>query len=581
MLLELPDLESALAWHDAIGQAMEQAHERQDGFALRHVRLLLPAARTVFVEFDALRTTADAVAQAIRSINVDASGQRAHRQITVPVCYNGEDLDDVAQLLHCSVQHLVERHMAQPWRVAFAGFAPGFNYLTGGNALFDVPRRATPRLRVPQGAVGLAGTFSGIYPRESSGGWQLIGVTSLPMWDESHEHPALLQPGDDVQFTAVREQVHAQQPAPHDAASSATPLSVSTPSGSTSSPAASSASTPSAPSHATPVLTVIRPGLLCTYQDEGRHAAQLGVTGSGAADRASFHLANELVGNAHDAVALEIIGAGAQFEALTDVTLAIAGAHVPLSIDSDGQHTTLTHPQAFLLKAGERLSVGEPVAGVRAYLAVQGGFAARRTLNSSSTDTMSGLGPSPLQPHDTLCVDTVDIRASTSVASCSPAQPRAWSTSLPRPHAVTELTVTPGPRIDWFTKAGQASLFSQVWRVTAQSDRVGLRLAGEPLERTDARELASEATIPGSIEVTGSGLPIVFLRDQPVTGGYPVIAVLDDTSINTAAQLPAGALVKFRLKPSSHASCCAVISAAATCASPTPLPETELTCNAS
>ncbi len=108
-----------------------------------------------------------------------------------------------------------------------------------------------------------------------------------------------------------------------------------------------------------------------------------------------------------------------------------------------------------------------------------------------------------------------------------------------------------GPRDDWFTATGISDFFDQIWTVTAQSNRVGLRLQGErSLERRDATELASEATLPGSIEVPTSGQPVIFLRDQPVTGGYPVIAVLTSESLILAGQLPPGAKIRFRMSDS-------------------------------
>jgi KipI family sensor histidine kinase inhibitor len=123
-------------------------------------------------------------------------------EIEVPVTYNGADLDDVARLTGLSTSEVVEAHTGTPWTVAFGGFAPGFSYLVGGDPRLRVPRRDSPRARVPAGAVGLAAEFSGIYPRASPGGWQLIGHTNLAMWDTSREPPALLTAGMTVRFVA-------------------------------------------------------------------------------------------------------------------------------------------------------------------------------------------------------------------------------------------------------------------------------------------------------------------------------------------------------------------------------------------
>jgi KipI family sensor histidine kinase inhibitor len=124
--------------------------------------------------------------------------------VEIPVCYDGEDLAEVGELTGLGADGVVEAHTGQTWTVAFAGFAPGFGYLVGEDDRLHVPRRTTPRTKVPAGAVGLAGEFSGVYPRESPGGWQLIGSTRLPMWDLDRDPPALLQPGLRVRFVVER-----------------------------------------------------------------------------------------------------------------------------------------------------------------------------------------------------------------------------------------------------------------------------------------------------------------------------------------------------------------------------------------
>ena len=123
--------------------------------------------------------------------------------VEIPVHYDGPDLDDVARLTGLTPDEVVSAHTGRSWRVGFAGFAPGFAYLVDGDPRLDVPRRATPRPRVPAGAVGLAGEFSGIYPRPSPGGWQLIGRTDLVLWDLDRDPPALLRPGLRVRFLDV------------------------------------------------------------------------------------------------------------------------------------------------------------------------------------------------------------------------------------------------------------------------------------------------------------------------------------------------------------------------------------------
>ena len=131
------------------------------------------------------------------------TGLSGHPTLEIPVTYDGADLDEVAAHTGLSVQEVIEAHIDSDWIVAFGGFAPGFAYLTGGDPRLVVPRRDSPRASVPAGSVGLAGAFSGIYPRESPGGWQLLGHTDLAMWDLDRDPPALLLPGRTIRFVVV------------------------------------------------------------------------------------------------------------------------------------------------------------------------------------------------------------------------------------------------------------------------------------------------------------------------------------------------------------------------------------------
>lgn len=170
---------------------------------LEHV----PAARTVLVTVASPSNLPDVVARLRRVRPVadlpDPDTGHTDPLLEIPVRYDGADLDEVARHLGCSAREVVARHTGQAWRVEFAGFAPGFGYLLGDEGGLEVPRRETPRTRIPPGAVGLAGPWSGVYPRASPGGWQILGRTDLPMWDDAREPPALLTPGRVVHFVEV------------------------------------------------------------------------------------------------------------------------------------------------------------------------------------------------------------------------------------------------------------------------------------------------------------------------------------------------------------------------------------------
>jgi len=164
---------------------------------------VVPAARTVLVHLDPQVTSVRAVAAAVAAVTPEAGAAGARERVEVPVVYDGEDLDEVARLTGLPAGEVVRLHTEGDWTVAFTGFAPGFGYLVGGDPRLHVPRRDSPRTRVPAGSVGLAGEFSGVYPRESPGGWQLLGRTDLVLWDLDRDPPALLTPGTPVRFVAV------------------------------------------------------------------------------------------------------------------------------------------------------------------------------------------------------------------------------------------------------------------------------------------------------------------------------------------------------------------------------------------
>lgn len=172
--------------------------------AERHpaVTELVPAARTVLVRFEGVRP--DVIAAWMRATTPSPADRTTPVDVVeIPVRYDGPDLDEVAVLTGLGIDGVIDAHTGQTWTVAFVGFSPGFGYLVGEDARLHVPRRSSPRTTVPAGAVGLAGEFSGVYPRSSPGGWQLIGTTTETMWDVDRNPPALLRPGAAVTFVAV------------------------------------------------------------------------------------------------------------------------------------------------------------------------------------------------------------------------------------------------------------------------------------------------------------------------------------------------------------------------------------------
>ncbi|MFK5634161.1 MULTISPECIES: biotin-dependent carboxyltransferase family protein [unclassified Ornithinimicrobium] len=268
-------------------------------------------------------------------------------------------------------------------------------------------------------------------------------------------------------------------------------------------------------------LTVHETGVLSTVQDFGRHGhAALGVGRSGACDRGAHRLANALVGNHPTLATLEVTLGGLSLEASRDVVVVTTGARCPGA----------PHLAPFRLAAGERLTLGVPAAGLRTYLAVRGGIDVEPVLGSRATDVLSGLGPKVLEPGDVLPVGTTHRPV-----------PGVDVAPVPEPSdRLVEVTVTPGPRRDWFDDDAWSLLTSQTYTVDSRSDRVGVRLEGHPLRRRRQGELVSEGLLRGALQVPPSGRPVLFLADHPVTGGYPVIAYVDDLDVDRCAQLRPG-----------------------------------------
>jgi KipI family sensor histidine kinase inhibitor len=516
VLVELDNLEQTLALLASL---------KSDPIA--GIEELVPAARTILIHW---RPTACSVAELVRQISqrdVCARAQRGGALIEIPVHYTGEDLIEVAQLLGITVEEVIRRHTSSEYTVAFTGFAPGFAYLSGGHPSFNVPRRSTPRTRIPAGAVGLAGTFSGVYPQASPGGWQIIGVTPTAMWDLARDIPALLQPGYRVRFIDIAT-ISIAACASDTGARSQKDLEPLMPLGST-------------PDRGGAALEILSPGLQTLVQDLGRPGqAGQGVSASGAMDQAALKTANRLVGNASNSAGLETASGGLRLRSHGDTVVAVTGADAPLTVTSaNGHHWQAARYQPLALTEGDTLSIGQPQAGLRTYLAVRGGFAVAPVLGSCSTDTLAQVGPKPLAASDVLPIRGVQHGAVVGL-------PEEPPMDLPTLQEVVTLDVVLGPRTDWFTPESLERLRSQRWQVTPQSNRIGLRLAGEvALERAVLNELPSEGTTWGAIQVPPSGQPVLFLADHPLTGGYPVIGCVATHHLDRAGQIPINAWVRF------------------------------------
>jgi biotin-dependent carboxylase-like uncharacterized protein len=279
-------------------------------------------------------------------------------------------------------------------------------------------------------------------------------------------------------------------------------------------------------------VEVVRAGALTTVQDGGRAGlAHLGVPPSGGLDQHALALANRLLGNPPGAAALETTLDGVALRPDCECRVAVTGAAAAVSIDG--------HPAAWGatidVPAGARLEIGTASAGLRSYVAVAGGVCTEMVLGSRSQDVLSGLGRGPLRDGDRL-----------ALGDGPGARPAAVDVApQPAPPVALELTLWDGPRRDRLGPEGESTLRQATWAVASASNRIGLRLEGPALALSSHEELRSEGIVTGAVQVPPDGRPVIFLRDHPTTGGYPVIGVIDPDDLSACAQARPGTPVRF------------------------------------
>lgn len=278
-------------------------------------------------------------------------------------------------------------------------------------------------------------------------------------------------------------------------------------------------------------LRVHAVGPLALVEDLGRPGhSGVGVGRSGAADRSALRQANRVLANDEGAAAVEVTFGGLDMEVVGEGSwCCVTGAPCPVTVDGRevGSHTV------FFAEPGARVRLGAPTAGLRSYLGVRGGVEPEAVLGSRSSDVMSGVGPRPLEAGDVLPVGCPGDRFSD-----------LDTVAVPDLGGEVVLRAVRGPRDAWVRDAD--ALTTAAWEVTDRSNRVGMRLGGHAFAAARDEQLPSEGAWRGAVQVPPSGEPVLFLADHPVTGGYPVVAVVVDADVDRAAQLRPGDTVRFR-----------------------------------
>lgn len=293
-------------------------------------------------------------------------------------------------------------------------------------------------------------------------------------------------------------------------------------------------------------ISVIKPGMLSTFQDVGRHGHQhLGVSVSGAMDARAHRLANLLVGSSDDQATLEITLTGPTLRFNSATCIAISGAH--LSPTVNGRAVPNNRP--LIIKAGDTLAFGERTAGLRAYLAVYGGFDIPRVMGSRSTFVRGNFGG--LEGRALRKDDQIALLRTLNNRNLDALSDDVWKIKIYLP-AIVGLTVRPeirviaGPHAGRFTEESLTQFYNSDYRVSPQSERMGYRLSGAALQLKDTTQIASEVTSFGTVQVPPDGNPIILMADRQTTGGYVKIAHIATVDLPLVAQTMPGETLRFQ-----------------------------------
>ena len=458
---------------------------------------LYPGYVNLYVEFDANQIAREAVKTWVKTQMIDLQPNLdGGCEVEVPVRYDGEDLEWIATQTGLSVEDVIAAHSSPTYRVFAVGFVPGYPFLGVLPEVLRLPRRPTPRRRVPAHTVAMAVSQTGIYVLPTPGGWHLLGTALQAIYDPMREKPFLLEPGDRVRFK------------PRDGPTPPEPTALEM--------------LPLEPTH--PVFRVDRPGLLDLIVDDGRFmGGRYGMARSGPMDARSALLANALVGNSSDAPLLELTLTGPKLTVLNDAVLGLAGFGMRVFVNDQAAPNL----ESFAVKAEDRLSFQPQSNGARAYLAIAGGFESRGFMGSHSTDLTGRIGRA-LQKGDLL--------------GANPGQKPRVGYGVRGFHLPEQMVIRlqPGPQA---TLEALTALGSGEFTVTSP-DRMGVQLEGP---QVPGGELVSEATPMGGVQVTTSGNPILLLNDRGRIGGYAKPAVVDPRDLPLVAQLRPGTKVNFRV----------------------------------
>ncbi len=483
------------------------------GNLIQGVTDIYPGYINVYIEFDSIVVQRKSIREWVKKQLEQLEVTRTSREVTVPTRYDGADLEYISSQTGLSVSEVIQKHSQQTYRVYTVGFAPGQPLMGTLDAALYLPRRATPRQRVPANSVAIAVAQTCIYPLPTPGGWHLLGTALERVYDPHREEPFLFQPGDTVRFIPSSD-VPSQRVSSEGASPKDTKALVDS---------EALELFPAEPR--LPVFRVEEAGLQDLLVDEGRFfGARFGLARSGALDVRSAQTANTVVGNKADETLLELTLKGPVLRVLRDTVIGFAGFGMSCWLDGKA----VSPATSVMVTAGQRLSFKSLVKGSRAYLAVAGGFEVRQFRGSASPDIKGNIGRA-LQMGDVLGLQKEQqARANFSVHNA------ALSEKI-------SVRLLPGPQA---TPEALEALTHNPFTV-ASLDRMGVRLAGNEVPHY---EIISEPTPLGAVQITNNGDPIILLHDRGGIGGYAKPALVHPLDLPRVAQLRQGQKVSF-IKP--------------------------------
>ncbi len=462
------------------------------------------------------------------SLSFREEKKEKNRTIKIPVCYEDEefapDLEKISTQTGLSKKEIIELHSSTEYLIYMLGFLPGFPYLGGIDERLEIPRLETPRKKIQAGSVAVGGKQTGLYPVESPGGWLIIGRTPLKVFDAERNPSFLYESGDKIRFVPVsrnhfdnfNENLWLNENTTKiDVIEEKTRFVCGS------------------------GIRIIDPGLNTTVQDMGIFGFQkYGIGQCGAMDELSFKMANMLCGNLETVACLETTLSGPEIQFILPCDFAITGA-VFENANLDDKHIEMN--RVYHAGKGSVLKCGYSSYGLRSYIAFSGGVLVHKKFGSSSTNTKirtGGYKGRKLMSGDEIAIGknkNNEMRLKENYE---------MNPFFIQKEEIVSLQCVRSSQTDFFTQDIISAFMNNIYTVTPDSDRMGIRFSGKSLAcgKTD---IISDAVPFGAVQITSEGLPVVMASDRQTTGGYAKIACVTKKSMCKLSQAVPGTKVQF------------------------------------